>query len=199
MNPFPVYLTSDMKKGEYIARYGWWASIVVASLSLMVIILFVAGEVDDVSAWLWLLVIIVPLNGFLLYRDYERRGEVFCVNSDGLYMERKKKRFAIPWNQIESCYYRIYIETIGGLFWRLKGVCQVSLVLIVEKKKGAEQEFKLSNFCCNPITIARCIDGCSGKRLFDWKKTKRRLLKDFVLWILLPLLLLWAFWLFCKQ
>ena len=190
MNPFPVYLTSNMKKGEYIARYGWWASIVVASLSLMVIILFVAGEVDDVSAWLWLLVIIVPLNGFLLYRDYERRGEVFCVNSDGLYMERKKKRLAIPWNQIESCYYRIYIERIRGLFWRLKGVCRVSLVLIVERKKGAEQEFKLSNFCCNPITIARCIDGCSGKRLFDWEKTKRRLLKDFVFWILLPLLLI---------
>ena len=184
-----------MKKGEYIARYGWWASIVVALLSLMVIMLFVVGKVDDISVWLWLLVIIVVLNGFLLHRDYKRRGEMFCVNSDGLYMERKKKRLAIPWNQIESCYYRISIETIC----RGMGMFRIFLVLVVERKKVDEQKFKLSNFRFNPITIARCIDGCSGKRLFDRERTKRRFLKDFVLWILLPLLLVWAFWLFYKQ
>ena len=184
-----------MKKGEYIARYGWWASIVVVSLSLMVIIAFVG----DISFWLWLLVIIVPLNGFILHWDYERRSEIFCVNSDGLYMERKKKRLAIPWNQIESCYYRISAEIIEGWFWRLRGVLMISLTLVVERKKGAEKEIKLGVFCCNPITIARCIDGCSGKRLFDWGRTKRRFLRDFILWILLPLLLFWVFWCFNKQ
>ena len=184
-----------MKKGEYIARYGWWASLVVVSLSLMVIIAFVG----DISVWLWLLVIIVPLNGFILHWDYERRSEIFCVNSDGLYMERKKKRLAIPWNQIESCYYRIYIETIEGWFWRLRGVFLISLTLVVERKKGAEKEFKLGSFRCNPITIARCIDGCSGKRLFNWEKTKRRFLRDFILWILLPLLLIGIFAFFNKQ
>ena len=184
-----------VKKGEYIARYGWWASIVVVSLSLMIIIAFVG----DISAWLWLLVIIVPLNGFVLHRDYERRGEIFCVNSDGLYMERKKKRLAIPWNQIESCYYRISAEIIGGWFWRLRGVLMISLTLVVERKKGAEKEFKLCAFCCNPIAVARCINKCSGKRLFDWERTKRRFLRDFILWILLPLLLFWVFWCFNKR
>ena len=184
-----------MKKGEYIARYGWWASIVVVSLSLMIIIAFVG----DISAWLWLLVIIVPLNGFVLHRDYERRGEIFCVNSDGLYMERKKKRLAIPWNQIESCYYRISAEIIGGRFWRLRGVLMISLTLVVERKKGAEKEFKLGTFCLDPIAVARCINKCSGKRLFDWERTKHRFLRDFILWILLPLLLFWVFWCFNKQ
>jgi hypothetical protein len=188
-----------MKKGEYIARYGWWASIVVVSLSLMIIILFVVGNVDDISVWLWLLVIIVPLNGFILNRDYERRGEAFSVNSDGIYLERKKKRLAIPWNQVKSCYYRISAEIIGGCFWRIRGVLRISLTLVVERKTGAENEIKLGVFCCNPITIARCIDGCSGKRLFDWGRTKRRFLRDFILWILLPLLLFWVFWCFNKQ
>ena len=188
-----------MKKGEYIARYGWWASIVVASLSLMTIILLVVGNVDDISVWLWLLVIVVPLNGFILNRDYERRGEAFSVNSDGIHLERKKKRLAISWNQVKSCYYRISAEIIGGCFWRVRGVLRISLTLVVERKTGVENEIKLGVFCCNPITIARCIDGCSGKRLFDWGRTKRRLLRDFILWILLPLLLFWAFWYFYKQ
>ena len=132
------------------------------------------GNVDDISVWLWLLVIIVPLNGFILNRDYERRGEAFSVNSDGIYLERKKKRLAIPWNQVKSCYYRISAEIIGGCFWRIRGVLRISLTLVVDRKTGAENEIKLGVFCCNPITIARCIDGCSGKRLFDWERTKRR-------------------------
>ena len=94
---------------------------------------------------------------------------------------------------------RIYIETIEGWFWRLRGVFLISLTLVVERKKGAEKEFKLGSFRCNPITIARCIDGCSGKRLFDWKRTKCRFLRDFILWILLPLLLIGVLAFFYKQ
>lgn len=142
-------------------------------------------------------VIIVPLNGFILHRDYKRWSEVFCANSDGIYLERKINRLSIPWNQVNSCYYRISTEIIGGCFWRLRGVFRVYINLVVERKTGIE-DMKLNAFCCNPITIARCIDGCSGKRMFDWKRTKRRFLKDFILWILLPLLF-WAFCFFYKQ
>lgn len=148
-------------------------------LSLTLLGLFWAGKVDEIELWLWLIGILIALNGIFLYRDYHRRNYILCLNEDGIRVD-KKNRLAIPWSQMKSCYFKLSGYFLGG--WDCAGIkflsaniCVYQIYLVIERKNGDVVEVALNAFRFNLCKMAEYIDRLSGKRLFDRQKTRWKL------------------------
>lgn len=166
-----IIIFVDVMREQYIAKHSWRDSIIIGLLSLTVIVLFIVAKVDEMEPWLWLLGIVVAINGILFYRNYQKRNETFCINSDGIYVE-SIPRTTIPWFEVKSCYFAIDISTFKyRTFWSIKGCLFINIFLVVEKKHGYKEKVKLNPYRFNMKRIAESIDRYSGKALFNKKES----------------------------
>ena len=76
-----IIIFVDVMREQYIAKHSWRDSIIIGLLSLTGIVLFIVAKVDEMEPWLWLLGIVVAINGILFYRNYQKRSGLFSPAS----------------------------------------------------------------------------------------------------------------------